>query len=85
MIPLFFFNEKYLGKTVFGRLNKIRWRIVIPSAHELIRTFSGSMKIPFPMTVCNLSKHVPDAGSAASCTTKELPPHGQHVYYNPGV
>jgi hypothetical protein len=59
--------------------------IVIPFAYEQIRSFSGSMKILYPMTVCNLCKHLPGTGKTPSCRGKKLPPHARHVYNTPEV
>jgi hypothetical protein len=85
MILLFFLNNKYPGTIVFGWLNRILWKIVIPSEPELVHPFSGSEKFPYPMTVCNLWNHIPGEVNTAPCTEKELLTHGRHVYSTPEV
>jgi hypothetical protein len=85
LVPIFFLIINTLEKQSLGVKTKFLEGIVIPSVSELMRSFSGSMKIPYPTTVCNLWNHIPYAGSIASCTGKKLPTNGRHVYSAPEV
>jgi hypothetical protein len=80
MIPSFFLKDNCLKTRSLGVLINIHGGIQIPPAPDNEPAFSGSMKIPCPMTVCNMSTHVPGGGSAVSCTGKKIQLREKQIY-----
>jgi hypothetical protein len=57
MIPFIFLKDVYQKNPFIGCFHTSLWRIIIRPAPDHAPVFSGTMKIPCPLTVCFLQKH----------------------------
>jgi hypothetical protein len=63
MIPFIFLKDNYLKNPFIGCFYTSFRRITIQSAPDHAPAFSGTMKIPCPLTVCFLQNHGAGADS----------------------
>jgi hypothetical protein len=63
MIPFIFLKNNYLKNPFIGCFHTSFRRIIIRSAPDHAPVFSGTMKIPCPLTVCFLQKQGAGADS----------------------